>query len=86
MKKINIPVFDDKSTIDLSCINDCYQGIIIVYKQDKPVGYISYDDHEWGMSNEIDRETTDWYPSLLDLIKDIIKLERGDSFKTLDFE
>ena len=85
MKQINIPIFDDNLTIDLSCINEDYKGIIIVYKQDKPVGYISYDDYEWGLSNTIDKSDGDWYPSLIDLIKDILKLGRGDSFKTLDF-
>ena len=86
MKQINIPTFDDNFTIDLSCIDNCYQGIIIVHKQGKPVGYISYDDNEWGMSNEIDRETTDWDPSLVDLIKNIMRTGKGDSFKALDFE
>ena len=84
MKNIIIPKHSDTS-IDLSEINKNTKGIIIVYSNSKPVGYINYDeDSEWVYRENINLSNIKYaYYKLADLID---RLNNTPTHKILEFK
>lgn len=86
MKDIKLPINTDTS-IDLSSINAGTEGLILVYKNDKCVGYINYDTNYWYYNISIDaQECTINYDTLYNLIMELLNKELADSFKLIEFE
>lgn len=90
MKNIIIPKHSDTS-IDLSKIDKNTKGIIIVYSNRKPVGYINYDkDSEWVYRENINLSSIKYaYYKLVDLIDRLYKVTPTHKileFKLLEFD
>lgn len=95
MKDIILPS-ETSDAIDLGAIDDETGGIIISYKGDDAVGYISYTCGEnipWAFFNTIDNtiiaknNQRDDYAeeSLTDLVKRLVKDKVADNFKLINF-
>ena len=95
MKDIILPS-ETSDAIDLGVINDETEGIVISYKGDDAVGYITYTCGEtipWALFNTIDNtliaknNQRDDYAeeSLADLVKRLIKDKVADNFKLINF-
>ena len=95
MKDIILPS-ETSDAIDLGVIDDETEGIVISYKGDDAVGYITYTCGEaipWAFFNTIDNtliaknNQRDDYAeeSLADLVKRLIKDKVADNFKLINF-
>lgn len=87
MKDIRLPETSDKS-IDISAIDTNTEGIILAYKDNKPIGFIGYDDdnNEWVYLDDITINCS--YKrdeNLLALLRNVIASNYADSFKLVDF-
>lgn len=95
MKDIILPS-ETSDAIDLGAIDDNTEGIVISYKGNDAVGYITYtsgDDVPWAFFNNIDSsmpakntkgsEYTE--ESLAELVKWLIKDKVADNFKLINF-
>jgi hypothetical protein len=88
MRDIRLPETSDKS-IDISAIDTNTEGIILVYKGNKPIGFIGYDDdnNEWVYLDDITINCS--YKrdeNLLALLRNVIASNYADSFKLVDFK
>ena len=95
MKDIILPS-ETSDAIDLGVIDDETEGIVISYKGDDAVGYITYTCGEtipWAFFNTIDNtliaknnQRNDYAEeSLANLVKRLIKDKVADNFKLINF-
>lgn len=87
MRDIRLPELSDKF-VDISNINENTLGIILAYKNNKPVGFIGYDydDRIWVYFDDITVNTrSECDEFLLALLKNIMSNNRADNFKLIDF-
>lgn len=88
MRDIKLPETSDK-IIDISAIDTNTEGIILVYKGNKPVGFIGYNDdnNEWVYLDDITINCS--YKrdeNLLALLRNVIASNYANSFKLVDFK
>ncbi len=87
MKDIILPQ-SSNTAIEISQITQYTDGIIMVYKGDKPKGYIAYDGAEecWMYYCAIDQNDPDENEeTLYEVIKNLIEKKRADNFKLIEF-
>lgn len=85
MKTLVIPV-GNENEINISEIDDYFCGLIIGYLGTKPIGYISYYDHDWYFRNDIDDDDYVYEDDhLLLLIKYLVSNKICDNFKVIEF-
>lgn len=86
MKDIILPVTTVNS-VDLAFIREDTKGIIIVYDDKGPIGYINYCDQEWYYYEDINGNEFSYSEySLVDLINKLIANYESIRFKLLEFE
>lgn len=86
MKDIVLPVTTD-SSIDLSVINDGTKGLIIVYNDKGPIGYINYGDQDWFFCDDINSPNYVYSEhNLVDLINKLLANNKSIRFKLFEFE
>ncbi len=90
MKVIRLPKESD-TAIDLAAITPETKGIILAYKDDKPIGYIVCDQDvpSWGLHNTLD-VGSDFCSvcsddTLLALCSKLLQIKAADSFKLIEF-
>lgn len=89
MKDLIIPNNNSKDSINIANINNGFRGIIIAYKNDKPVQYIVANNDEWQSSDYIDYTANiqgHVRYSLLDLCNQLINNHIVTNFKVIEFE
>lgn len=89
MKKLRLPENNDEY-IEISEINGNFKGLIIAYKENKPIGYIQYYNNTgyWYLMTSINEENI--YPdfefdSLLNAIQYGLKDKIFDELKVIEF-
>ena len=84
MKDLIIPIKKTDS-IDISEITDDFSGIIIVYKDTSPIGYIQYVSGDWNYYDSIDGECPiSTEKTLYELITTLNKIYNA-TFKVIEF-
>lgn len=92
MKELRFPETENPSYIDISEITDEFSGLIIGYKNEKPVGYFQYltDLETWYFMTSISDSNIDPNISeirlLIEAIKIGLKLKIFDKLKVIEFE
>ena len=89
MKDLILPKNNQKDQINIVKIIPSFKGIIIAYKDNKPVQFIIDNDGEWSSSDTIDISIM--YEgrvenSLIELCNVLINDGIADSFKVIEFE
>ena len=84
MKDLIIPTKKTDS-IDISEITDDFKGIIIVYTDTNPIGYIQCVSSEWGYYETIDGESSvESESTLYELVRNINSTYNA-TFKVIEF-
>ena len=84
MKDLIIPTKKTDS-IDISEITDDFSGIIIVYKDTSPIGYIQYVSGDWNYYDSIDGECPiESENTLYELVRKINSTYNA-TFKVIEF-
>lgn len=88
MKDLIIPDNNSKDCINIANIDNGFSGIIIAYKDGKPVQFIIAKEYEWESCNRIDCIDSDGYieDSLLCLCNKLISNGVATNFKVIEFE
>lgn len=84
MKDLIIPTKKTDS-IDISEITDDFGGIIIVYKDTNPIGYIQYVCNDWNYYETIDGERSVASESTLYELVQNINSTYNATFKVIEF-
>lgn len=86
MKDIILPITTD-TAVDLAVINEDTKGLIIVYNDKSPIGYISYGEQCWFFYNNINGINYKHSEfNLVDLVNKLLANNKSISFKLLEFE
>ncbi len=88
MKIITFPTLDDIN-IDINLIDPYKRGLVIAYKQSKPVSYLMYDEEAsaWYLFNNMDyQDFSVLKENLLESCKDLLNQDLADCFKFIDFK
>ena len=84
MKDLIIPTKKTDS-IDMSEITNDFSGIIIVYKDTSPIGYIQYINGDWNYYDSIDGECLiESESTLYELVRNLIS-KYSATFKVIEF-
>lgn len=95
MKDLYIPKNDIEDSIHISYINNCFNGLIIPYKNNTPVGYIVWYDGDWYLygSTMIESDPMKYIngkcymnESLIHLCDEMLKDKTATNFKVIEFE
>ena len=70
LKNVIIPT-NVENSVNISDITDDFEGIVLVFSKDTPIGYILYLDYSWRIWNSIcDNCQPKEYDHLIELVKD----------------
>ena len=90
MKTIILPKNDSNNTIDIANINSETNGIILTYKDNDCVGYVTYNDNDdiWGFSQNINiGEIPSIFDNyLINILNKLIKNGIANNFKLEEFK
>lgn len=87
MKNLVIPA-KSKNEITISEICSDFNGLVIGYKGDKPIGYIQFYSNSWYFLTSIDSEDTNfeyYNASLISLINVLVEDNKCTNFKVIEF-
>lgn len=85
MKNLIIPAECDNSSINITDINNEFNGLIIAYKNNMPFCYIQY-NNQWEYNFTINSEYSEnWDDTLINLIKNLNEEEPNLIYKVIEF-